>query len=205
MVMAPRNGSPAPCRQQLVVLMGDVSRGDRAAFERLYAATSAKLYGIVLRIVRRRDVADELLQEVYLRIWQHRAQFDARRSSPISWMATIARNRALDEVKRVALPLIEIDLDLLDGAIEDGLLTRNAGAEEVRGLHVCLERLEPAKSALVVQAYGYGMSRKEIARITGRPVSTIKTWLRRTLTELRSEMVKEDLLAAFVDKRVAES
>ena len=108
--------------------MREASRGDRAAFERLYAATSAKLYGIVLRIVRRRDVADELLQDVYLRIWQHAAQFDALRSSPISWMATIARNRALDEVKRAALPSIRIDAEFFYRASEDGLITRNASA-----------------------------------------------------------------------------
>ena len=119
MVMHPRSGGPVLSRQQLDVLLNDISRGDKVAFEQLYRATSAKLYGIVLRIVRRREVADELLQDIYLRVWKHAGQFDALRSSPITWMATIARNCALDEVKRSALPLSEDDCELIERAGED--------------------------------------------------------------------------------------
>jgi RNA polymerase sigma-70 factor (ECF subfamily) len=104
MVTSPRIVGTALSRQQLAGIVGEVSRGNETAFERLYAATSAKLYAIVLRIVRRRDVANEVLQ-VYLRIWQHAGQFNALRSSPITWMATIARNRALDEVPSRSIAL----------------------------------------------------------------------------------------------------
>jgi RNA polymerase sigma-70 factor, ECF subfamily len=91
---------PTLGHQQLAWMLGEVSRGDRAAFTRLYEATSPKLYAIVLRIVRRRDLADDLLQGTYLRIWRHAGQFNPLRSSPMAWMATIARNGALDETRR---------------------------------------------------------------------------------------------------------
>jgi RNA polymerase sigma-70 factor (ECF subfamily) len=198
MLMHPRSGGPVLSRQQLDVLLNDISRGDEVAFEQLYRATSAKLYGIVLRIVRRREVADELLQDIYLRVWKHAGRFDASRSSPITWMATIARNCALDEVKRSALPLSEDDFELIEPAGEDNPADQYERAENARRLQLSLGRLGPEKSALIVQAYCYGMSRKDIAKRTGQSVSTVKTWLRRSLAELRSYLEEEegdDLLA----------
>src|SRR5262245_24007448 len=84
----------------LVSLLERVAARDRQAFSALYTATSAKLYGIILRIARRRDIADEVLQEVYVQIWQRAAHYDASKGSPITWMVAIARNRALDEARR---------------------------------------------------------------------------------------------------------
>ncbi|HKC33482.1 MAG TPA: sigma factor, partial [Xanthobacteraceae bacterium] len=78
--------------QELVWLMAAVAKGDRAAFERLYAATRAKLYGVVLRILRRQDLADEVMQETYLKVWNSAGQFDPALASPITWMVAIARN-----------------------------------------------------------------------------------------------------------------
>src|SRR5690348_17884034 len=78
----------------LVELIAAVAKGDETAFDRLYAATRAKLYGVVLRILRRHDLADEVMQETYLKIWNSAGQFDAALSSPITWMVAIARNRA---------------------------------------------------------------------------------------------------------------
>lgn len=93
---------------ELERLMAAVAAGEQEAFAALYRATSAKLYGVALRILRRRDLADEVIQEVYVRIWNSAAAFDPARASPITWMVTIARNRALDEVRRVApLPIEE--------------------------------------------------------------------------------------------------
>ena len=115
MIMATRaqGGSGMLGRQQLASMLGEVSRGDRAAFARLYEASSRKLYAIVLGIARRRELADDLLQEAYLRIWQDAAQFNPLRSSPMTWMATIARNCALDETRRAASRPTEDDSALL--------------------------------------------------------------------------------------------
>src|SRR5262249_13862763 len=93
-----RSGAPTGMlrSQELVWLLAAVAKGDRAAFERLYAATRAKLYGVVLRILRRHDLADEVMQETYVKIWSSAGQFDPALSSPITWMVAIARNRAID-------------------------------------------------------------------------------------------------------------
>ena len=85
---------------ELVWLIAAVAKGDEAAFERLYAATRAKLFGVVLRILRRQDLAEEVIQEAYVKIWNSAGQFNPGQSSPITWMASIARNRAIDVVRK---------------------------------------------------------------------------------------------------------
>src|SRR5664279_4397170 len=87
---------------ELVWLMAAVAKGDEAAFERLYTATRAKLYGVVLRILRRSDLADEVIQETYLKIWSSAGKFDPALSAPITWMVAIARNRTIDLVRKKA-------------------------------------------------------------------------------------------------------
>ena len=171
---------------ELAHLVGRVARGDRKAFASVYGATSAKLYGIVLRILVRRDLADEVLQEVYVKIWLHAAEFDPERASPITWMATIARNRALDEARRKQ----HVALDDTPGAHEvadPGLLASDKivlSEANVR-LERCLGRLEPEKQAMVRLAYLDGWSREQLAERYGAPVSTVKTWLHRSLKQLK--------------------
>ena len=105
--------------QELVWLLAAVAKADRAAFERLYAATRAKLYGVVLRILRRHDLADEVMQETYLKIWSSAGQFDPALSSPITWMVAIARNRAIDLVRKKTEVSIEEESDVLEAAAAD--------------------------------------------------------------------------------------
>src|ERR1700761_4595377 len=103
---------------ELVWLMAAVAKGDQAAFERLYAATRAKLYGVVLRILRRHDLADEVMQETYLKIWNSAGQFDPALSSPITWMVAIARNRAIDQVRKKTEVSIDEDPAVLEIAAD---------------------------------------------------------------------------------------
>ena len=178
-------------RQQLASMLGEVSRGDRAAFTRLYEATSPKLYAIVLHIVRRRDLTDELLQETYLRIWQHAGQFNPQRGSPMAWMATIARNCALDERRRAASRQTEDDAALHALPNDCNSRITDEATDDARRLRAALERLDPERRALVVRAYCLGLTREQIARATGRPVATIKIWVRRTLLELGRHLDEE--------------
>lgn len=167
-------------------LMRRVAQRDRSAFAKVYQATSAKLYGVVLRILRRRDIADEVLQEVYVKIWERAADFDSERASPISWMATIARNRALDEVRRKQPVSIEDHPEVQDCASDDETaLAAVMRSEDGRRLAECLKRLEPDRRQMVVFAYCEGLSRDELAQKYGQPVNTIKTWLRRSLAQLK--------------------
>jgi RNA polymerase sigma-70 factor (ECF subfamily) len=171
---------------ELVQWLNAVSQGDRAAFEHLYVATRAKLYGVVLRILRRHDLADEVMQEVYLKIWSGAGQFNPGLASPITWMVTIARNRAIDLVRKRREVSIEEEPKAMNVAADlPNPLARRELTEEVRRLMACIERLEPERQSLVLLAYRNGWSREQLAAKLGKPVNTIKTWLRRSLLEIR--------------------
>ncbi|HEX2335820.1 MAG TPA: sigma-70 family RNA polymerase sigma factor [Hyphomicrobiaceae bacterium] len=173
-------------RQQLIEALGRVAQGDEAAFKAVYAATSLKLYGIVVRILGRRDLADEVLQEVYVRVWQSAVDYDPTASSPITWLATIARNRALDEAKRKTMVSLEESPQLLQLPGEDDPSANYEQLEQMRRLYACLNELEPEKREIVLLAYHYGLTREDIARRLNRPVPTVKTWLRRSLEQIKS-------------------
>ena len=172
---------------QLVRLLAEVAARDRSAFAALYNLTSAKLYGVILRISRRRDLADEVMQEVYVKIWERAADFDPARASPIAWMAAIARNRALDELRRkniveTGAPIEEAG-DVADPARP--ALELLELADDGRRLADCLGRLEGNRQELVRLAYLDGLSREELSQRFGAPVATIKTWLHRSLKQLK--------------------
>ena len=169
-----------------MLLLRRTAGKDRQAFADLYSATSAKLYGIVLRILRRRDIAEEILQEVYVKIWEKAGDYQAGRASPITWMATIARNRALDEIRKVAPTSLEdmpAGFDVVsDAASAFDLLSQN---EDGKRLRDCLGGLDPQKREIVVLAYLEGLSRDELGQRFATPVATIKTWLHRSLAQLK--------------------
>jgi RNA polymerase sigma-70 factor, ECF subfamily len=172
--------------QELVWLLAAVAKGDRPAFERLYAATRAKLYGVVLRILRRHDLADEVMQETYLKIWNSAGQFDPALSSPITWMVAIARNRAIDQVRKKTEVSIDEDPAVLDIAADSpDPLARREMTEELRRLLACMGRLDEERRRLVLFAYYDGWSREQLAAKFDKPVNTVKTWLRRALMEIR--------------------
>lgn len=180
-----------PSAQNLSDIVAKVAKQDRQAFDQLYNATCAKLYGIVLRILQQRAVADEILQEVYVKIWERAADFDASRASPITWMATIARNRALDEVRRKS----PISLEQTSAAAElpdesEHPLDKKERSEELAKLLACLDGLDADKRTMVMLAYYRGMSREELSRRYSAPVSTVKTWLHRSLAQLRTCLKK---------------
>jgi RNA polymerase sigma-70 factor, ECF subfamily len=175
-----------PGSAELVGLLAAVAKGDRAAFERLYAATRAKLYGVVIRILRRSDLADEVLQESYLKIWSSAGQFDPAVASPITWMVSIARNRAIDILRKRTEVSIEEEQDAMEVAAEtsDPLAGREL-TEELKRLLACMGKLDGERQRLVLLAYYSGWSREQLAAKFGKPVNTIKTWLRRSLMEIR--------------------
>src|SRR6516164_1636520 len=155
---------------ELVWLIAAVAKGDEAAFERLYAATRAKLYGVVLRILRRQDLAEEVIQETYVKIWNNAGQFNPGLSSPITWMASIARNRAIDLVRKRSELSIEDEPEAIEVA---------ANSPDP------LARREPDRQKLVLLAYYNGWSREQLASKFEAPVNTVKTWLRRSMMDIR--------------------
>jgi RNA polymerase sigma-70 factor (ECF subfamily) len=173
-------------RQQLDELLAGVARGDEAAFAELYQVTSAKLYSIALRILRSNAVAEDVVQDSYFKIWERAQDFDAGIASPITWMAAIVRNRALDEVRRRAVrpaaDVSELDQIASDDEHPVEVLGRQ---EDVARLMRCLEGLEPEKQQMVRLAYLDGFSREALAKRFDRPEGTIKTWLHRSLAQLK--------------------
>jgi RNA polymerase sigma-70 factor (ECF subfamily) len=169
---------------ELVWLLAATAKGDEAAFERLYAATRAKLYGIVLRILRRADVADDVVQEAYVKIWNSAGQFDPALCAPVTWMVSIARARAIDVLRaRIEISVEDEPEALQAAAVEAGPL--RAMNEELTRLLACMGRLDEDRRRLVLIAYYTGNTRQELADEFGVPVTSVKTWLRRALAEIR--------------------
>lgn len=173
--------------QDLSGFLGRIAEGDREAFARLYEVTSAKLRGIVLRIVRQPALADEILQEVYLAVWRHAGRFNPGRASAIAWLAAIARNRALDEMRRVRPVALEEQPELETLSDPAPLASEQvAFASELTRLQSCLAALDPPRGEIVRLAYLDGLSREELGTRFGHPAATIKTWLHRSLKQLRT-------------------
>jgi RNA polymerase sigma-70 factor, ECF subfamily len=176
-------------QSDLVLLLGAVAKRDGGAFERLYAATRAKLYGVLLRILGRPELAEEVMQETYIKIWNMADKFDPMLASPITWMVAIARNRAIDIVRKRGEVSIEDAPEALGVADEaPAPLARREMTEELKRLLSCLGKLDPEKQRIVLLAYYSGWSREQLSRKLDIPVNTIKTWLRRSLLEIRECM-----------------
>jgi RNA polymerase sigma-70 factor (ECF subfamily) len=171
----------------IAALLVRVAGGDRAAFRALYAATSAKLYGVVLRMLGDRGEAEDALQDVYARAWARAARFDPARGRGMTWLIAIARNHAIDRLRarpdRTAEEAAELEA-LADPApdAERRAIDRDA----LRRLEECLGTLPPDRAAAVRGAYLLGLSYQELADRHGTPLNTMRTWLRRSLLALRA-------------------
>jgi len=171
---------------ELVWLLAAVAKGDEAAFERLYAATRAKLFGVVVRILRRQDLAEEVIQECYVKVWSNAGQFNPALASPITWMVSIARNRAIDLMRKRAEVSLEEEPQALEVAADNpDPLARREMNDELKRLLGCVGKLEPERQRLVLLAYYNGWSREQLAEKFKTPVNTVKTWLRRSMLEIR--------------------
>ena len=167
--------------------LADVARGDRAAFERLYRATSSRLFSICLRLLPDRAEAEDVLQEVFATVWHKAGQFDASRASATTWLAMIARNRAIDRLR--AAPHagrhdpIEIAEELADGGISPAHAAER-DADSAR-LGECLAKLDARRRSLIRTAFFDGATYEELAERVGSPLGSVKSWIRRGLLQLR--------------------
>ena len=174
-------------RSDLAELIAAIADQDRAAFERLYGLTSSKLLGVALRIVRDRGVAEDVVQDAYLKVWQGAGSYSVAAGRPMTWLITITRNRAIDLVRRrreTTQPDGEDGQNWLDAVVEPR--DREAEILDADRLRFCLGRLDDTHRRCLLQAYYEGFSREELAVRFDRPVNTIKTWLHRSAHALRS-------------------
>jgi RNA polymerase sigma-70 factor (ECF subfamily) len=164
--------------------------GDRGAFEQLYHRTSAKLFGVCLRILHDRGDAEEVLQDVYLTIWRKASQYDAAGASPITWLAIIARNRAIDRIRSTQLDRASVPIDLAAELIDDSPDASMIAddASEGRRLHDCLDELSVEQRRAIRVAFFEGCTYEELAQRSATPLGTLKSWIRRGLHKLRDCM-----------------
>ncbi|WP_426264626.1 sigma-70 family RNA polymerase sigma factor [Sphingomonas sp. PWP1-2] len=165
---------------------------DRQAFQDVYQLTSAKLFGICLRVCGERTAAEDILHEVYMTIWKRAGAWEPGRSSPITWLAVIARNRAIDwrraqRIRRAA-PL-EDGLGVVDPA-DDPELIAGSRRENCRVLR-CLDALDQRERDAIRSAFLEGLTYNELAEQHGVPVGTMKSWVRRGLAKLRANVERD--------------
>lgn len=172
-------------------LMARCSLRDQRAFAELYRHTSAKLYGVAVRILRRQDWAEEVLQESYINIWNHIADYSVQRSAPMTWMTAIVRNRALDWLRRPNLERGDEDYDLLVEAMPDDAPAPDlvlGNSRDAAALADCLKQLSGNQRQSIMLAYAHGLSHGELSSHLKEPLGTVKTWIRRGLEKLKGCM-----------------
>jgi RNA polymerase sigma factor (sigma-70 family) len=182
---------------ELAQLLARAGLGDRAAFAQMYERSSAHLFAVVLRIQRDRATAEDLLQEIYVSVWKAAAGFDAARSQPLTWLTSIARNRAIDSLRRAGTQpqllstTVADDDDRADEteAFSDtapGPLELLDRASDARELSQCMQHLSPPQRQSVGLAFFDGLSHAEVAERLREPLGTVKSWVRRALLTLKS-------------------
>ncbi len=173
-------------------LLARTALADQRAFTELYRLTSSHLFGVALRIVRERSIAEEILQEAYVNVWNHAGSYAVARSQPLTWLTAVVRNRCLDQVRRRELATVTlspaddsdapgIDLPAGDPSPTD-LLLAGADAQSVRD---CVERLQGGMRQAIALAFFQGLSHAELAAHLHEPLGTVKSWVRRALEKLK--------------------
>ncbi|MEO3429044.1 sigma-70 family RNA polymerase sigma factor [Pelagibius sp. CAU 1746] len=184
---APREMPGRESSERLAWLLSRCSLGDQAAFGELYEATSAKLFGIALRILRREAWAEEALQEAFVKVWRHAGSYDPGRGRPMTWMINIVRNQSLDLLRRADYRVAEEEWTAAKDrrTSADNPAASAETSEEMQKVLACLGRLGEEQRDCILLSYHQGLTPTEIAGRMKRPAGTVKTWIRRGLMKLR--------------------
>ncbi len=166
------------------------ARGDRSALRRLYDVEARQMLGVALRIVRQRQLAEDVVQDAFIRVWEKAASFDPQRGSARGWLYSVVRHRALNEVRDIGpqITLDEAALEAIDLHNSQQAGNPMSTLAELGPLHDCLEQLDAPKRSSIVLAYVDGCTHAEIAQRLATPLGTVKAWIRRGLQSLRECM-----------------
>lgn len=186
--VGPEGGSTARGDSEaLAALLNQIAGRDSGALKQLYDRTASPLLGFALRLLRRRELAEEVLQDAYVAIWQHAGEYRRDLAQPMTWMVSIVRHRALDHLRRRGEQTTNLD-DTEAGEIEDpdpGPAQRLIGSQDRAMLGHCLKQLDGGQRQAIALAYFRGLSHGEMAEHLSVPLGTVKTWVRRGLSRLR--------------------
>jgi len=192
-----RSALPAPLAdEQIAALLARIVHQDQRALERLYDASAGRVHALVLRIVRQRALAEEVVEDTFWQVWRQAARFDAARGRPMTWLLAMARSRAIDALRR--------DQRFQHDELPDDDEQADAGAaaappqdllEATRhhaAVHAALVALDARSRQLVALAFFRGLTHEEIAAQQGLPLGTVKSLIRRALLQLRRAMEASD-------------
>jgi RNA polymerase sigma factor (sigma-70 family) len=177
--------SEARAAPSLDAALARVARGDRAALRALYDGEAPRMLGVALRILRRRALAEEAVQDAFVQVWRHAAGFDPARGTGRAFLYAILRHRALNILRGEARTDLTDAVDETVPSEEEGPEAVVARLSEAGALRRCLDRLDPSRREAIVLAYASGLSHGELAGRLGLPLGTVKSWLRRSLAALR--------------------
>jgi RNA polymerase sigma factor (sigma-70 family) len=175
-------------RSLIAGALARIPGGDRAALQTVYRLTSAKLFGVCLRILGERADAEDVLQEVFVTVWRKAADFDATRASPMTWLIAIARNRAIDRLRAARNSRRMEPLDAADAVADAAPIADSAleNTQENARLHGCLGELAAHERAALRGAFFDGNTYEELAARMAVPLGTMKSWIRRAMIKLKA-------------------
>ncbi|WP_422134866.1 sigma-70 family RNA polymerase sigma factor [Endozoicomonas sp. ALD040] len=178
-----------PSPQSLAKDLARCARGEQKALKNLYQQTSAKLFAVILRILKDRELAEDCLQQVYIKIWQASSSYNSSKAAPMTWMNTIARNQALDHLRKLKRePQMEtetLDLQVDQSSSQEQMVTDRQNSQEV---HRCLKTLNDNQRRCLELSYFDGMTHQNLSNQLEVPIGTVKTWIRRGLMRLKECM-----------------
>lgn len=167
-------------------LLSATARKDHAAFQALYQASAPRLFGLCMKVLQNRERAEEALQEAYIRIWHHADEYHEERGSPLNWMMTIARYRALDLIRHTKARGVQSDDELEHLADQRfGPLEQSLSTASSKALDGCLDELSLDQRNTILLSYYRGFTQEDLTLALGKPIGTIKSWIRRGLQSLK--------------------
>ena len=186
------NGGRMATREEIEGWLAAAGLGDRRAFGPLYDATSAKLFGIALRILKDRGEAEDALQDIYVKIWDKADRYQVNGLSPITWLSTVARNHCIDILRRKRTDAVRSEMPQDDALADDapGPEAQAVAVGEARAIRDCMAELEAQRAEAVRRAYLGGETYADLAARFDVPLNTMRTWLRRSLIALQDCMAR---------------
>jgi RNA polymerase sigma-70 factor (ECF subfamily) len=182
--------------QQLMEFLDRIAARDEAALKQLYDQTASRLYGLALRILGNKEWAEDVLQDSFLGIWRNAGTYRDSLSPPLAWMGMLVRSRALDFLRRRRAERLHLNVPIEDmeelpqDPQAQGPMQLVEASEQAAVLHQCMQRLEDAQRQVVSLAYLKDLSHSELASYLKLPLGTVKTWMRRSLEQLRKCMAR---------------